>query len=309
MNQASHSNEVPVYSRLDVSIESGMGVHIRDDRGREWIDFYGGHAVASLGYAHPDLLGALQCQAQSLMFQTNLVDVPVRGRAIEALTSLVPTELRNAFLVNSGAEANENALRMAFRARPGRHGVVCLKGGFHGRTAATGACTWGSDKGWYGFPRTPFDVTFVPPGNVQALEQVVDENTAAVILEPVLGIAGCLPLQAEYLQAVRSITRSKGALLIADEVQCGMGRTGHAFAILAAGVSPDLLTTAKGLAGGFPAGALLCTKELASSLAHGDMGTTFGGGPMACAMIEAVAGKDPGGGLSSQRARPRVTDS
>ena len=228
MGHSQSSFEVPVYARLDVSIESAEGAFIRDGEGREWIDFYGGHAVASLGYAHPDLLRALNEQAQRLMFQTNLVGVSIRGRAIEALVALVPETLRNVFLVNSGAEANENALRMAFRNRPGRQRVVCLEGGFHGRTAATGACTWGSMNKWYGFPRPPFDVTFVPPGDAQALENAVDADTAAVLVEPVLGIAGCVRLLPEYLQAVHSIAQSKGALMIADEIQCGMGRTGCA---------------------------------------------------------------------------------
>ena len=280
--------EVPVYTRLSIEIAEGSGVNVRTSTGQELIDFYGGHAVALLGYRHPVLLRTLREQAERLFFQTNLVDVRVRTEAMEDLAHFGPKELDRVFLVNSGAEANENALRMAFRLRPGRDRVIAMAGGFHGRTAAAGACTAGAIGKWYGFPRTPFDVITVPVNDEAALKSALDERVAAVILEPIQGIAGCVDLSLPYLRFVREQTQACGALLIADEVQCGMGRSGFPFAIMAANVVPDFITTAKGIAGGFPAGALLTTQEIASTLKPGDLGTTFGGGPMACALISAV---------------------
>jgi acetylornithine/succinyldiaminopimelate/putrescine aminotransferase len=190
------------------------------------------------------------------------------------------------FLVNSGAEANENALRLALAAT-GRSRVVALEGGFHGRTAAAAAVTWGSER-WYGFPRKPFDVSFVAPGDVAGLQALVGSDTAAVILEPVQGVAGALDLPADFVSAARAATQRADAVLIFDEVQCGMGRSGRPFAADRYGVVPDLLTTAKGLGGGFPTGALILGDALADSLQPGDLGTTFGGGPLACAAIETV---------------------
>jgi acetylornithine/succinyldiaminopimelate/putrescine aminotransferase len=281
-------HEVPVYSRIDMEVAEGSGVNVCTSKGQELIDFYGGHAVALLGYRHPVLLATLREQAERLFFQTNLVDVRVRTQAHNDLASFGPKGLDRVFLVNSGAEANENALRVAFKMRPGRDKVITLEGGFHGRTAAAGACTAGALSKWYGFPRTPFDVVTVPVNSASALESALDERTAAVILEPIQGIAGCVDLSIEYLRQARALTTKFGALLIADEVQCGMGRSGYPFAIMAADVVPDFITTAKGIAGGFPAAALLTTSEIASTLKAGDLGTTFGGGPMACALISAI---------------------
>ncbi|HVR09220.1 MAG TPA: aminotransferase class III-fold pyridoxal phosphate-dependent enzyme [Thermoanaerobaculia bacterium] len=285
---------LPVYAQAAIEPVAGSGVVLRTRDGRELLDFYGGHAVAALGYAHPRLLAALSRQAAELFFQSNIVPLAVRARAASRLVGFGPAGLSQAFLVNSGAEANENALRLALR-HTGRAHVVALAGGFHGRTAAAAAVTHGSNSpgkaapGWYGFPRTPFDVTFVPRGDLAALgAALAAAPTAALILEPVQGMAGAVALGGEYLAAARELTRGAGALLIFDEVQCGMGRTGQPFAAQTWGVTPDLLTTAKGLAGGFPAGAVLAAPEIAAGVRRGDLGTTFGGGPMACALIEEV---------------------
>ncbi|HEY0556875.1 MAG TPA: aminotransferase class III-fold pyridoxal phosphate-dependent enzyme [Thermoanaerobaculia bacterium] len=277
---------LPVYAHTPVEPLWGEGaiVHTRD--GRALIDFYGGHAVALLGYRHPRLVAALAGQAEELFFQSNSVPLAVRARAAERLVRFGPEGLTRAFLVNSGAEANENALRLAFR-HSGRTRIVALEGAFHGRTAAAAAISHKSEK-WYGFPRAPFDVTFVPRGDLGALEAALTPDVAALILEPIQGLGGAVALGGEYLQAARELTRAAGALLIFDEVQCGMGRTGHPFAAQAYGVTPDLLTMAKGMAGGFPAGAVLVSDAVGAGLAKGDLGSTFGGGPMACALIEAV---------------------
>ena len=285
-HRVNESFEIDVYKRLDLEIVEAEGTRVCTRDGRELIDFYGGHAVAALGYRHPRWLEALRLQAERLHFQTNLVEIEARRRACRDLAGFAPAGLDRVFLVSSGAEANENALRLAFRGRD-RTRVVALEGGFHGRTAAAGACSWGSKK-WYAFPRAPFEVTWVRHDDPDALAAAVDDRTAAVILEPVQGLAGSRALSREVFEAARRVTERHGAWLIADEVQCGMGRTGTPFAIEDSGVVPDLLTTAKGLAGGFPAGAVIAPAAIVDGLPKGALGTTFGGGPLACALISTV---------------------
>lgn len=277
---------LPVYDQLDLEPVRGRGARLETVDGRTLIDFYGGHAVAILGYRHPRLLGTLALQARELFFQTNVVPMAVRERAAARLAAFAPTGLGHVFFVNSGAEANENALRIALKAT-GRNVVVALEGAFHGRTAAAGAVTWNAR--WYGFPRAPFDVRFVPREDLAALDKLLAKgDVAAVIAEPVQGVAGAVALSDEWLAGARAATARHGSLLILDEVQSGMGRCGAPFVAQVAGVTPDLLTVAKGIAGGFPAAALLVSDALAAALKVGDLGTTFGGGPLACALIEAT---------------------
>ncbi len=278
---------IPVYAQLPVEPVRGDGVYLETRDGRRILDLYGGHAVASLGYGHPGLLQALRSQAETLLFQSNAVPMAVRAEACRALAAFAPEGLNRVFLVNSGAEANENALRLAFRVT-GRQRVVAVEGAFHGRTGAAAAVTWGARERWYGYPRLPFEVSFVAPDDIRALTAAITEDVAAVIVEPVQGVAGAVDMSAEFLAAAEKACRACGALLIFDEVQCGMGRSGYPFVAHAVDVSPHVLTTAKGLAGGFPAGALVTTDEIADCLRVGDLGTTFGGGPMACAAISAV---------------------
>lgn len=278
---------VPVYPQLPFEPVAGEGVYLLDRDGRRILDMYGGHAVASLGYGHPRLTAAICEQAQRLLFQSNVVPLEIRARAAQALAAFAPPGLDRVFLVNSGAEANENALRIACR-RSGRGRVIALEGGFHGRSAACSAVTWGAEERWYGFPRMPFDVSFVPRDDPAALGDAMGADVAAVIIEPIQGVAGAVDISHEYLRAARNLSATHGSLLIFDEVQCGVGRSGYPFAADAAGVTPDLLTTAKGLAGGLPAGAVIMTDAIAEELGPGDLGTTFGGGPLACAAIEAV---------------------
>ncbi|GMU67023.1 MAG: acetylornithine aminotransferase [Acidobacteriota bacterium] len=277
---------LPVYDQLDLEPVRGRGARLETVDGRTLIDFYGGHAVAILGYRHPRLLGTLALQARELFFQTNAVPMAVRERAATRLAAFAPAGLGHVFFVNSGAEANENALRIALKAT-GRNVVVALEGAFHGRTAAAGAVTWNAR--WYGFPRAPFDVRFVPREDLAALDRLLAKgDVAAVIAEPVQGVAGAVALSDEWLAGARAATERHGSLLIFDEVQSGMGRCGAPFVAQLAGVTPDLLTVAKGIAGGFPAAALLVSDALAAALKVGDLGTTFGGGPLACALIEAT---------------------
>ena len=216
----------PVYAQLPVRIVSGKGVVLHTDDGRELLDFYGGHAVAGLGYRHPAIQRTLESVAARLFFQTNAVPSTERAEAAAALADFAPDGLDRVFFVNSGAEANENALRLAFTARPGRDTVVSVTGGFHGRTAGAAAVTDGSAK-WYGFPARPFSVRTVSRGDPEALAAAVDDRTAAVILEPVLGMAGAVPLSDRFLRAARAACDRTGALLVFDEVQCGMGRSGR----------------------------------------------------------------------------------
>ncbi len=277
-----------VYQLLPIAPVRGDGVWLIEASGRRILDLYGGHAVAALGYGHPRLVRAIADQAASMIFQSNAVKIEHRDRAADLLAGFAGGALSHVFFVNSGGEANENALRLALKLT-GRRQVIALEHSFHGRTAAAAAVSYGSvEKGWYGFPSQPFDVRFVPRDDVDVLAEAIGPETAAVILEPVQGLAGAYDLAPEILAAARTATAATGALLIFDEVQTGMGRTGAPFGANLYGIEPDILTTAKGLAGGIPAGAVLMRPEIARHLKPGDLGTTFGGGPVPMAAIVAV---------------------
>ena len=277
---------VQVYAQLGIEPVSAAGVHIQC-RDRQILDLYGGHAVAGLGYAHPAILQTLNEQAELLMFQSNVVALEVRARAADKLATFAPTGLDHVFFVNTGAEANENALRIALK-HTGRDRILAIEHGFHGRSAAAGAVTWGAAQKWYGFPRTPFDVAFIGRNDSTAAQEMINGDTAAVIVELVQGMAGAYELGREFAETLAGRCAETGALLIVDEVQSGMGRSGHPFAADAYQIKPDLLTVAKSLGAGFPCGAVLMTSEIAANLGTGDLGTTFGGGPLACALIETV---------------------
>jgi acetylornithine/succinyldiaminopimelate/putrescine aminotransferase len=278
---------IPVYAQFPFIAERASGCDIVTNDGRRILDLYGGHAVAALGYGHPRLMRAIQEQSQRLLFQSNAVPLEVRARAAELLVSVAPSNLTRAFFVNSGAEANENALRIACMVS-GRKKMLAITQGFHGRTAAAAAVTWNAASKWYGFPYLPFDVDFIPRNDVDAAHSMIDSDVAAVIFEPVQGVAGAYDLSPEFVTALRQATRACGVLLIADEVQSGMGRSGRFFATEAYQVQPDMLTTAKAMGGGIPCSALLVDEELCSAIKPGDLGTTFGGGPIAAAATIAV---------------------
>jgi acetylornithine/succinyldiaminopimelate/putrescine aminotransferase len=277
----------PVFAQYPLPVVSARGVWLRTADGRRVLDLYGGHAVAALGYGHPGWTRALQAQARALQFQSNAVPLEVRARAARRLIAFSGLEFGSVFFVNSGAEANENALKMAFTLT-GRSQVAAVEHAFHGRTAATGALTWGARQKGYGYPRAPFDVGFIPRDEIGAIDAQVTTATAAVIVEPVQGVGGAFALATPFLAALRRRCDAVGALLIFDEVQCGMGRCGAPFAAALHGLQPDMLTAAKALGNGFPCAALLMTPRVASGLKLDALGTTFGGGPMACAAIEAV---------------------
>ena len=285
--QTLKSHLAQVFAQYPIEIAHGDGVWLHARDGRKILDFYGGHAVAGLGYAHPRWLAALERQARQMAFQTNALPMAVRERAAARLAKFAGLGLDTVFWINSGAEANENALKLAFKIT-GRTKAVALEQGWHGRTAAAGAVTWGALEKWYGFPRLPFDVSFAPRDDPAAVAQFVDADTAAVIVEPVQGVGGAYAVGKPMLQALRQRCDDVGALLIFDEVQCGMGRTGAPFAANLYGVTPDMLTAAKALGNGFPVSALMVSRRVAARIKYDDMGTTFGGGPMACAVAEAV---------------------
>ena len=284
---AAASHLARVFSQYPLEVVHAEGVWLTTRDGRRILDYYGGHAVAALGYGHPRWVAALERQAREVLFQTNAIPMAVRERAAERLVRFAGLGLDDVFFVNSGAEANENALRLAFRAT-GRRTAVALEQGWHGRTAASGAVTWGAREKWYGFPQAPFDVRWVSRSDPDAAVAGIDEDTACVIVEPVQGLAGAYEVPVAVLQALRRRCDEVGAYLIFDEVQCGVGRTGWPFGANRAGVTPDILTTAKALGAGFPVSAMLLAKHVAARLKTEDMGTTFGGGPLACAIVETV---------------------
>jgi acetylornithine/succinyldiaminopimelate/putrescine aminotransferase len=253
-----------------------------DDEGNEWLDAYGGHAVASTGHSHPRVVRAIAEQAEQLLFYSSAVPHHLRDELAEALVERCPAPLGRVFFCNSGAEANENALHLA-RRHTGRQAIVSVTGGWHGRTVGTLAVTDGpryeAGARAAGMPlsrKVPFD-------DVAALEMTVNEDVAAVIVEPVQGLAGARDCAPDFLAAARRVCDARGAVLVFDEVQCGVGRCGGFSAAEAYGVTPDVLTFAKGLAAGLPIGAVVATPAVTSRLALGDLGSTFGGGPVVCA--------------------------
>jgi acetylornithine/N-succinyldiaminopimelate aminotransferase len=280
---------LPVYPPFPVRPASGHGSWLVDENGDEWLDAYGGHAVASTGHSHPDVVRAISVQAERLLFYSTAVAHPLRERLAETLASLCPEPLGRVFFCNSGAEANENALHLA-RKHTGRRTIVSVAGGWHGRTVATLAVTDGQRyeeaARRAGMPlsrKVPFD-------DVGALDAAVDDTVAAVIVEPVQGLAGARDCAPEFLQAARRVCDARGAALIFDEVQCGVGRCGAFTAAEAYGVTPDVLTFAKGLAAGLPIGAVVAAPAITSRIAIGDLGSTFGGGPVVAAAALANIG-------------------
>jgi acetylornithine/N-succinyldiaminopimelate aminotransferase len=275
------------YGTPPLALVSGSGCYVTDADGREYLDLIAGIAVSSLGHGHPALVAAVSEQVARIAHTSNLfINTPALALA-ERLVELVGISGSRVFLSNDGAAANEAALKAVMRAQPGRRGFVAAEGSFHGRTLGILALT---GKPAYREPFAPFGVetTFVPYGDVEALGAVVGEGTAAVFLEPTLGEAGVIPPPAGYLSAARKICNAAGALLVIDEVQGGIGRTGRWFAHQHEGVVPDIVTVAKGLGGGLPVGACIGIGRLADAFVKGDHGSTFGGNPVSCAAALAV---------------------
>ena len=273
---------LPVYAQMPLTAVSGHGSWLVDDQGNEWLDAYGGHAVASTGHCHPHVVKAIQEQSAKLIFYSTAVPHHLREELAERIAAQCPGDLSKVFFCNSGAEANENALGLARKAT-GRQKIVSVSGGWHGRTVACLAVTDGA-KYEAGALRAGMPLSIkVPFNDAAAMERAVDDTVAAVIVEPVQGLSGARDCSVEFLTAARRACDKAGAALIFDEVQCGVGRSGAFTAAEAFGVTPDVLSLAKGLASGFPIGAMVATSALTRDLHQGDLGSTFGGGPVACA--------------------------
>ena len=276
-----------VFGRPRLTLVRGEGCYVYDADGGRHLDLLGGIAVNSLGHGHPALIEAISRAARELVHVSNFFVTPDQVRLGERLLELsdAPSGSR-VFLCNSGTEAVEAVVKLS--RRTGRTRIVAAEGAFHGRTTGALALT---HKEAYRAPFEPLigDVTFVPYNDVEALSSAVDETVAAVVLEPIQGEAGVIPASTDYLRAAREVTTAAGALLVLDEIQSGVGRSGLWFAHQAHGVRPDVMTLAKGLAGGVPIGAVVTFgDEVSGLLGAGQHGTTFGGNPLACAAALAV---------------------
>mgnify|MGYP002336226603 CR=1 FL=1 len=279
---------MPTYARADVTIVRGEGARVWDDAGRSYLDFVGGIAVVGLGHGHPAVTAAAHAQLDLLWHASNLYWTEPMLRLAGLLSERMGGA--QAFFCNSGAEANEAAIKVARKAT-GRPRIVALDGGFHGRTLGALSAT-GQPGKWEGFGPLVPGISFTAPNDVESLEAAVSPGgeLAAIMLEPILGEGGVVPLDPGYVQAAREIAAEVGALLVVDEVQAGLGRTGTFFAYEQLGIEPDLVTLAKGLGNGLPIGALLARDGVAEAIGPGDHGSTFGGNPVACAAACAVVG-------------------
>ena len=273
------------YARFPISIARGRGCRVYDLEGREYLDFVAGLAVSVLGHAHPDLTHAIQKQAQQLLHTSNLYYSEPQVRLAEALVQHSFAE--KVFFCNSGAEANEAAIKLARRYAhqrygPERYEIVTMLQSFHGRTLATLTAT-GQEKVQLGYEPLPTGFRYVAFNDLTAIEQTVTSKTAAILLEPIQGEGGVRVADRAYLKALRTLCTERDVLLMFDEVQTGMGRTGTLFAYEQFDVKPDVMTLAKGLGGGIPIGACLATENVASAFTPGAHASTFGGNPLACA--------------------------
>lgn len=281
---------LPIFSPAEFIPVKGEGSRVWDQQGKEYIDFAGGIAVLALGHCHPSLVAAVREQSEKLWHVSNIFTNEQALKLAQKITQA--TFADRAFFVNSGSEANEAAFKLARRYAitkysPYKTKIIAFKQGFHGRTLFT-VSVGGQAKYADGFGPKPADIIHVPFNDLDAVKAVIDENTCAVVLEPVQGEGGVTAATTEFLQGVRKLCDENNALLIFDEVQSGMGRTGKLFSYMHYGVTPDILTTAKALGGGFPISAMITTEEIAKTMEVGSHGTTYGGNPLACAVGNAA---------------------
>ena len=297
MNRESVSRElfdevmVPNYAPGKIIPVRGEGSRVWDQDGREFVDFQGGIAVTSLGHAHPGLLSALQEQSEKIWHLSNVMTNEPALRLAKTLCDLTFAE--RVFFANSGAEANEAAFKLARRyawdkVGPQKHEIISFRNSFHGRTLFTVA-VGGQGKYLEGFEPAPGGIHHADFNDLESVKALISkEKTCAVVVEPIQGEGGVLPADAEFLKGLRELCDEHDALLVFDEVQTGAGRTGHLYAYQMYGVTPDILTSAKGLGGGFPIAAMLTTAEVADSLSVGTHGSTYGGNALACAVGQKV---------------------
>jgi acetylornithine/N-succinyldiaminopimelate aminotransferase len=281
--------QLATYRKFPFAPVRGEGAWVETSEGERFLDLYGGHAVCATGHCHPRVVEALREQAGRLLFYSNVVYSDVRAAAAERLVGCAPDRITKAFFCNSGTEANENAMRMA-RMKTGREQVITFTGGFHGRTADSISATFLGKYREIGRPNVPGHLC-AEFGSVESVEALADGTVAAVMLEPVQSMAGVRLAPPEFYQGLRRLCDERGMLLVFDEVQTGVGRTGSWFfsgGEAAGGVVPDVITLAKALGSGVPVGACLTTEGVASSIKENDLGTTFGGGMLAMAAVTAT---------------------
>jgi len=281
---------LPTYTRAPLTFVEGAGSWLTEADGRRFLDLGAGIAVNALGHAHPALVAALTEQAGRLWHTSNLYHVPQQQALADRLVA--ETFADTVFFTNSGTESCELAVKMARKhffdaGAPERTGIVTFEGAFHGRSTAAIAAA-GSEKMTHGFGPLMPGFTQVPWGDHAALHAAIDESTAAILIEPVQGEGGIRPLPDQCLKGLRALCDERGILLVLDEVQCGMGRTGRLFAHEWAGITPDIMMVAKGIGGGFPLGAVLATEHAARAMTAGTHGSTYGGNPLGCAVGCAV---------------------
>jgi acetylornithine/N-succinyldiaminopimelate aminotransferase len=281
--------QVATYKKMPVAAERGEGVWIYTSDGEKYLDLYGGHAVAGTGHCHPHVVKAIREQADKLLFYSNLVYSEARARAAEKLVSIAPAPLTKAFFCNSGTEANENAMRMA-RMSTGRQKIITFSGGFHGRTADAISATFLGKYREIGKPNVPGHIE-AEFGSMDSVRSIADETVAAIMLEPIQSMAGVRIAEPSFYRSLRELCDERGIVLIFDEVQTGIGRTGEWFFAGSAagdGIVPDIVTLAKALGSGVPVGACLVTNSIGSHIKENDLGTTFGGGMLAMAAVTAT---------------------
>jgi acetylornithine/N-succinyldiaminopimelate aminotransferase len=281
--------QVATYKKMSIAAERGEGVWIYTSDGERHLDLYGGHAVAGTGHCHPHVVKAIREQSDKLLFYSNLVYSEARARAAEKLVSIAPAQLTKAFFCNSGTEANENAMRMA-RMVTGRENVITFSGGFHGRTADAISATFLGKYRDLGRPNVPGHIQ-AEFGDIDSVRSVTDDSVAAIMLEPIQSMAGVRMAEPSFYRALRELCDERAIVLIYDEVQTGVGRTGEWFFAGSAngdGVVPDVISLAKALGSGIPVGACLVTDRIASQIKENDLGTTFGGGMIAMAAVTAT---------------------
>jgi len=272
---------IGTYNRFPAAIVKGSGCRLWDADGKEYLDFLAGIAVCSLGHCHPKVTEAICRQAASLVHVSNLFHTQPQIELAELLVAHSFAD--RVFMANSGAEVNEAAIKLArIHSGPGKYEIISLEGSFHGRTLATVAAT-GQPKFHQGFEPLPQGFIHAPFGDPHAIEQLITPQTCAILCEPLQGESGVRPLESDYLRAIRGLCDKHGLLLIFDEVQTGLGRTGTLFAHEQLGVTPDIMTLAKALGNGLPIGAMLTTETIAASLTVGTHASTFGGNPVAAA--------------------------
>ena len=269
------------YGRIDLAFTHGEGMYLYDTEGNPYLDLVAGIAVNALGHAHPDYTSALQAQVGRMIHVSNLYNIEEQACLAEKIASITPGDLNRSLFANSGAEANEGALKVAVRAT-GRSKVVSAYNGFHGRTAAALGAP-GQEKYQQSFePLISNAFSYYDYGDAESVKAVMDKDVAALLIEPIQGEGGVISADPEFYKTVRDLCTDLGTVMIVDEVQTGMGRTGEWFGIQNFGVVPDIITMAKGLGNGVPIGAIVTTDELSSVMVPGTHGTTFGGNPLVC---------------------------